>query len=361
MKHSKRVAAVAVIIGGVGVLSMAALRADPIPPGWQTSNMEPIGYSDLEGRGGALKLTIKQVNGRWYLYMGHLWNYGFSIVDVTDPKAPRYVRFVEMPSNNWDIQLTHHDNILIAAMERQAPSWGGDPAKPFHEGIILWDISDPENRQQYLGMEDRRHRHPSQLLSRRQVRVPVRGRARLSRRRQHPRHSRHQRSRDSEGGGRRRAAGREGRRGADRRPARLPRPGQSQPRRQAARHGLFARHREPLDISDVAHPKMIGELRMSPPFLSAGSQSLHTALPLWDRNLVYANSEASAERCTEALNFAALIDNNIRPTRACCRCFRCRPRRRARRTRTSAKKAAGSVRTTPTRKFTCLMWRSPAT
>src|SRR3954462_7392663 len=112
------------------------LLADPIPPGWQASNMEAIGYSDLQGRGGAFKLTIKQANGRWYLFMGHLWNYGFSIVDVTDPKSPRYVKFVEMPTNNWTIQLTHHDNILIAAMERQALAWGGDPSKPFSEGII---------------------------------------------------------------------------------------------------------------------------------------------------------------------------------------------------------------------------------
>ena len=98
----------------------AGTRADPIPPGWEASNMEAIGYSDLQGRGGAFKLTIKKHNDKYYLFMGHLWHYGFSIVDVTDPKSPRFVKFVEMPTNNWTIQLTHHDNILIAAMEKQA-------------------------------------------------------------------------------------------------------------------------------------------------------------------------------------------------------------------------------------------------
>ena len=34
--------------------------------------MEPIGYSGLENRKGAFKMAIKKVNGRWYLYMGHL-------------------------------------------------------------------------------------------------------------------------------------------------------------------------------------------------------------------------------------------------------------------------------------------------
>src|SRR5262249_50756133 len=64
-----------------------------------------------------------------------------------------------------------------------------------------------------------------------------------------------------------------------------------------------------LDISDVANPKLIGKLTFSPPFVAVGAPSLHSALPLWDRNLLYVNSEAIAERCNEALNFAGLIDN----------------------------------------------------
>ncbi len=49
--------------------------------------MRPIGYSDLDGRG-AFKMAIKHVGG-WYLYMGHLWDRGWSIVDVTDPANPK--------------------------------------------------------------------------------------------------------------------------------------------------------------------------------------------------------------------------------------------------------------------------------
>jgi hypothetical protein len=64
-----------------------------------------------------------------------------------------------------------------------------------------------------------------------------------------------------------------------------------------------------LDISDVTNPKLVGRLNFSPPFPSVGGQSLHTVLPLWDRNLLYVNSESSAERCNEALQFAGLIDN----------------------------------------------------
>ena len=117
-----------------------------------------------------------------------------------------------------------------------------------------------------------------------------------------------------------------------------------------------------LDITDSANPKLIGQLNFSPPLLALGSQSPHSALPLWDRNLLFVSSEASAERCAEALNFAALVDNRdpgaAPPDPRCCRC---QPRRRARRTRTSAKRAAASGRITPTRKSICQTWRSPAT
>ena len=44
--------------------------ADEIPKGWEASDMRPIGYSDLAGRGGAFKMAIRQVNGRCVLFSG---------------------------------------------------------------------------------------------------------------------------------------------------------------------------------------------------------------------------------------------------------------------------------------------------
>ncbi len=41
--------------------------ADPIPPGWQALNMKPIGFLDYHDRYSG-KLTIKESDGRWYLY-----------------------------------------------------------------------------------------------------------------------------------------------------------------------------------------------------------------------------------------------------------------------------------------------------
>ena len=72
-------------LAALGTLALAAAsfatssHADVIPPGWEANNMEPVGYSGLDNRRGAFTMAIKKVNGRWYLYMGHLWHYGWSI------------------------------------------------------------------------------------------------------------------------------------------------------------------------------------------------------------------------------------------------------------------------------------------
>ena len=76
---------VAIVIGASGFASQAC--GDPIPPGWEASHMEPVGYTDVAGRKGAFKMAIKNANGRWYMYLGHLWHYGWSIVDITDPRT----------------------------------------------------------------------------------------------------------------------------------------------------------------------------------------------------------------------------------------------------------------------------------
>jgi hypothetical protein len=79
--------------------------------------MRPVGYSGLEGRGGAFKMAIKQVNGHWYLFLGHLWNRGWSIVDVTQPEDPKYLKFVPGPDNTWTIQVDFHDNLLLTGLQ----------------------------------------------------------------------------------------------------------------------------------------------------------------------------------------------------------------------------------------------------
>jgi len=80
--------------------------------------------------------------------MGHLWHYGWSIADVTDPREPKFLKTVPGPGNTWTIQMTLHDNIMITALEKSSLAWGADPNKPNEEGVLIWDISDPVNPRQ---------------------------------------------------------------------------------------------------------------------------------------------------------------------------------------------------------------------
>jgi hypothetical protein len=110
--------------------------------------MEPVGYTDVAGRKGAFKMAIKKANGRWYMYLSHLWHYGWSIVDVTDPRDPKFIKHIPGANNTWNIQVTLHDNLMLTALQKSVPAWGGDPSKPQDEGVLLWDISDPADPKQ---------------------------------------------------------------------------------------------------------------------------------------------------------------------------------------------------------------------
>ncbi|HUL31824.1 MAG TPA: hypothetical protein VLZ03_15350, partial [Thermodesulfobacteriota bacterium] len=91
------------------LLSAQAGLADPIPTGWQASNMKPVGYSRLDGSA-ASKLSIKQVNGRWYLYAA---GRGLHILDVTDATDPKYLKIIPAPKNTAVSQVTLHGHLLL--------------------------------------------------------------------------------------------------------------------------------------------------------------------------------------------------------------------------------------------------------
>jgi len=110
-------------------------------------NIEILGYHGLNGKP-AFKLAMQEVNRRWYLYLAHLWHRGWSILDVTDPTAPEYVGFVPGPENTWTIQIQIADGKMITALERIAPGWGGSEDRPFSEGFLIWDVSDPRKAKQ---------------------------------------------------------------------------------------------------------------------------------------------------------------------------------------------------------------------
>ena len=65
------------------------------------ADVKQVGFSALGGRYGAFKIAIKHAaNDKWYLYTGHSFNQGWSILDVTDPTNPRYVKFIPFEADD---------------------------------------------------------------------------------------------------------------------------------------------------------------------------------------------------------------------------------------------------------------------
>jgi hypothetical protein len=113
------------------------------PPGAYARNVEAVGYSDLDHRP-AFKMAIREVRGRWYLYTGHFWNSGWSIVDVTDPTRPQVANFIPGEADNtWTLQVDLSGDTMVTALEKPFINFGGRPDAPFQEGVLIWDIADP--------------------------------------------------------------------------------------------------------------------------------------------------------------------------------------------------------------------------
>jgi hypothetical protein len=267
-------------------LGTAPAFADPIPPGWEASNMQLVGFSALGGHSAAFKLAITHAkNGHWYLFMGHSFEAGWSIVDVTDPTHTRYVRFIPGPTGNVTSQVTLHGNLLITGLDELR---GSPLARPVENTALFWDISDPENPKliaTYKGGTGGSHRnsYPGGRYAYLSTTEPgFTGRI-LD-------------ILDVEPPGKM-SGGMHG-------PANVSPDGKMI---SVAYHPDIVN----LDITDIAHPKLIGSLTMTPPFADNGSQSEHTVLPFWDRKLLYVSSEASASGCDkEPMNYAGFVDNS---------------------------------------------------
>jgi len=113
----------------------------PWPPPVEFDKFEVVGYTDCDRP--AFKLALQVVGERWYLFTGHLWHRGWSVVDVTDPSAPAPVRFIPGPPNTWTAQVNVADGLLFGGLARIPPRWGGVEGEPFEECAVVVDVRDP--------------------------------------------------------------------------------------------------------------------------------------------------------------------------------------------------------------------------
>ncbi|MBB3104240.1 LVIVD repeat-containing protein [Azomonas macrocytogenes] len=134
---------VTLLLLGIPAPGLSETPSSPLPPGWQAEHFEPVGYTDVDGRP-AFKMTIKEKNGRWYLFAAHIFHSGLTVLDVTDPWHPRPIRFLPEDESTFTLQVDQANDILITSLEKNFLDPRAE-GKPFKEGVVIWDIQDPEN------------------------------------------------------------------------------------------------------------------------------------------------------------------------------------------------------------------------
>jgi hypothetical protein len=116
----------------------------------ESKNVEVVAHHPMEKRP-LFKMALQEVAGRWYLYAGHIWHAGWSIVEVTDPYKPELVKWIEGPSNTWTTQVQVADGKLVTSLEKigtwlpqsRSEMWGHDANEPWDEGVVIWDVKNP--------------------------------------------------------------------------------------------------------------------------------------------------------------------------------------------------------------------------
>jgi len=137
--------------------SLGAAQAAPARESGKTEalNMRLVGYSDLQART-AYQPVIQKQDNRWIAYVGHhgdrkinplngrLEDNGTSIVDVTDPKQPKYLAHI--PGEEGKAEQGGAQMVRICS-GAELPK--GDKGKFYllrvfgNQGHETWDVTDP--------------------------------------------------------------------------------------------------------------------------------------------------------------------------------------------------------------------------
>ena len=142
------------------VIAIGAINAQTpsVPP--EARDIVQVGFHDLQARS-AYQPLVREQNGRWILYVGHHGGTerepkpqnavtgarefnGTSVVDVTDPHAPRYLAHI--PGDEGLGEAGGAQMVRVCA-GRELPR--GDPGKFYllrtfgNSAHEIWDVTDP--------------------------------------------------------------------------------------------------------------------------------------------------------------------------------------------------------------------------
>ena len=65
------------------------------------------------------------MEGQWYLYTGHFWHPGWSVVNVSGPEHPPVERFIEGPDNTFTLQMTLYGDTMVTVYADQRRTMAG--------------------------------------------------------------------------------------------------------------------------------------------------------------------------------------------------------------------------------------------
>lgn len=299
------------LAGAIFLATASGAAAEPIPAGWRASNLTPVGYTDLAEAGPAHKMTLKRVGDRWYMIIGHFWSPAWSVLDVTDPANPLTLKVIKAAPNTRTTQVTMSGDILLTATEARP---GRDsPDAVGVTGTYIWDISNILDWKQLAHIPsgaggDHRNYYPGgkyAFIS--SDRPGYRSRILLIYDISDPTNPKEvsrfampgQKTTDPEPDG----------------PLGFHGPAMPSPDGKMLVMGDAPAFIN-LDISDITRPKLMGQLKVSPPFFAGGEglegqTATHGALPLWDRKLLIASNEFIREECElHGPPLAAILDNS---------------------------------------------------
>lgn len=282
-----------------------------------SANFSFVAHSDQGGRPDGVQVIVH----KGYAYVGHMFNDGFSVIDVRDPRKPSTVAYVPMPKNTRSHHLQVADDLLLvingpsiwtlAQFHDQSRYFANTLTNSFlnselrfSAGIRIYDIKTPSepreiaffsipglgvNRIWWIG-----GRYAYVAAHMEGYTDHIMAVVDLA----NPRHptivSQWWLPGQWTGGGEQ---------------SQVP-----QGKRHAAHHAIvtgslaFGAWRDGgitiHDISDLAQPKMVSHLNWCPPF--AGGT--HTALPLPDRNLLVVADEATTMDCANGVPRIWIVD-----------------------------------------------------
>jgi hypothetical protein len=139
------------------------MPASDLPAPDYANNMRLIGHCDQGGRPDGMQLMVHC----GYAYIAHMFSQGFCVVDVRDPRKPRFIDYIVAPRNTWNIHLQTADDLLLvinakdmfaeAAFADERAYYSGSIGKTigtaeggargapsWTAGLAVFDVSTPE-------------------------------------------------------------------------------------------------------------------------------------------------------------------------------------------------------------------------